>query len=207
MKFISLLVIFMFSLQAYGQNKDNSNKIINADTFDVRFETTKGPFIIRTYRDWAPIGAERFYQLVKSGFYTDIAIFRVQPEYVVQFGINDDSLANQQWDDKPLADEKVLASNLKGTVAYARDGAESRTTQIFINYHDNLTLDTIMFNDLRGFPPFGEVIEGMDVVRQFYPEYGFEPAEYQDPVYHYGNAWLKTNYPELDYIIKAEILP
>lgn len=176
------------------------------DTFQVKFQTTAGSFTIEAYRTWSPEGVDRLYQLVKTDFFTDVAIFRVQPEYVVQFGISDNPQVNNFWEEHPLPDEPVKKSNLKGTLAYAREGAESRTTQLFINYQDNHKLDTISFNGLRGFPPIGKVVEGMDVGQSFYSDYGFGPAEKQDSIYQLGNAYLRRHYPGLDYIRKAEVL-
>jgi len=176
------------------------------DAFRAEFQTTAGSFTVKAIRDWSPAGVDRLYQLVKSDFFTDVAIFRVQPEYVVQFGISDDPDVNDFWERHPLPDEPVKKGNLKGTVAYAREGAKSRTTQLFINYQDNVKLDTVNFNGLRGFPPIGRVVEGMQVVESFYSDYGFEPAEKQDSIYKMGNAYLREHYPGLDYVEEARVL-
>ena len=209
MKRFRLLILFVL-LGVIGMGQDVPDaSILNKrapKTFKVEFQTTAGSFTIQAHRDWSPAGVDRLYQLVKSDFFTDVAIFRVQPEYVVQFGISDDPEANDFWEEHPLPDEPVKKSNLKGTVAYAREGAESRTTQLFINYQDNLKLDTIHFNGLRGFPPIAEVVDGMEVVESFYSDYGFEPAEKQDSIYQLGNAYLREHYPGLDYVERARIL-
>ena len=202
-----LILVLVCSLDAFSQ-KGPSKKLLKEecpDKFLVEFRTTKGQFLVEVDKSWGPLGANRFYHLVKSGFYTDVSVFRVQPEYVVQFGISDKSLLNDAWNDLPIDDEPVKTSNLMGTIAFARDGPVTRTTQLFINLADNIKLDTISFNDLRGFPPVGRVIEGMDVVLSFYGEYGFEPAEKQDEIMAEGNAYLKTNYPNLDYILEARL--
>lgn len=205
MRYIITLLFLVSPFLLMAQSEELLETTAPSD-FKVQFETSKGDFVVEVHREWAPLGADRFYQLVKSGFYTDIAIFRVQPEYVVQFGIQNDTVVNHFWDAHPLKDEPVKMSNVKGTLAYARDGAESRTTQLFINYHDNVKLDTVNFQGLQGFPPFGQVVDGMEVVESFYPEYGFEPAEYQDSVYLYGNKWLDDRYPELDYIYSVRVI-
>lgn len=177
------------------------------DTFRAVFVTTKGEITVQAYRDWSPQGADRLYQLIISGFYDDNCIFRVQPEYVVQFGISDNSGANFFWDKKPIPDEPVKGSNLKGVISYARDGANTRTAQLFINMKDNFKLDTINYNGLRGFPPVARVISGFEVVEAFNGSYGFEPANHQDSVMVRGNAYWEKNFPGMDYILKAQILP
>lgn len=174
-------------------------------TFTAEFETTKGNFTIEVIRDWSPLGADRLYQLLKTGFYNNNGIFRVQPEYVVQFGICDNKEVNAFWDKRPLPDEPVKEKNLKYTLSYARDGANSRTVQLFINKKDNFKLDTVNYNKARGFTPVARIIKGQDVVEKFYGGYGFEPCDYQDSIMQQGNAWLKKKYPEIDYIIKAWI--
>ncbi len=174
--------------------------------FEVLFSTTKGDFKVKAYRDWGPVGVDRFYQLVISGFYHDIAIFRVQPDYVVQFGISTNPELNKAWEFYSIGDEEVLQSNTKGTLSFARGGPETRTTQLFINVNENMKLDTISYSGVNGFPVIAEVIEGMEVIHSFYGEYGFDPAEDQDSIYSIGNLFLKEKYPELDYIIDARLI-
>ena len=209
MKRFKLLILFvLLGVIGLGQDVPDAS-ILNKrapKTFKVEFQTTAGSFTIQAHRDWSPAGVDRLYQLVKSDFFTDVAIFRVQPEYVVQFGISDDPEVNDFWEEHPLPDEPVKKSNTRGTVAYAREGPLSRTTQFFINYQDNHKLDTTNFNGLRGFPPIGKVFAGLEVVESFYSGYGFEPAEKQDSIYKLGNAYLRREYPGLDYIRKAGIL-
>ncbi|MBS3806724.1 MAG: peptidylprolyl isomerase [Bacteroidales bacterium] len=203
--FFTLLFLTLVGL-TQAQPDSSVLSLQATDAFQVEFQTTAGSFTIEAYRNWSPEGADRLYQLVRTDFFTDVAIFRVQPEYVVQFGISDNPQVNGFWEEHPLPDEPVKQSNLKGTVAYAREGADSRTTQLFINYQDNFKLDTINFNGLRGFPPIGRVVDGMEVVESFYSDYGFEPAEKQDSIYQLGNAYLRKKYPGLDYIRKAKIV-
>jgi peptidyl-prolyl cis-trans isomerase A (cyclophilin A) len=174
--------------------------------YKAKFKTTKGEFILEVNREWSPAGADRLYQLLMTGFYNQNSLFRVQKEYVVQFGIGDRKEVNYFWDKRPVPDEEVKASNLKGTVSYARDGLSSRTTQLFINLKDNYKLDTVNYNGLKGFPPVGRIIAGFEVIESLYGQYGFEPANHQDSVMVNGNAYLKKKFPELDYIIEANLI-
>lgn len=175
------------------------------DTFQAVFVTTKGEFTIEAYRNWSPQGVDRLYQLITSGFYTYNCIFRVQPEYVVQFGISHNPEANHFWEKRPVADEPNRFSNLKGVISYARDGVNTRTSQLFINMKDNYKLDTVNFNGLRGFPPIARIIDGFEVVEAFNSKYGFEPANHQDSVMVQGNAYWEKKFPGLDYIFEARI--
>ncbi len=205
--FILFLLITGWFLTANCQ--DISKTVLKQtapDTFQVEFTTTKGNFIVEAYRNWSPEGVDRFYQLITTDFFDSVAIFRVQPDYVVQFGISPFPDVNDFWDRHPLEDEPVKVSNKKGRIAYAREGHLSRTTQLFINYQDNSKLDTIMFNGLRGFPPFAVVVSGFEVIESFYSEYGFEPANKQDSIYKLGNAYLEKNYPGLDYILESKLI-
>jgi len=174
-------------------------------TFQAVFVTTKGEFTIEAYREWSPAGVDRLFQLIKSGFYTNNCLFRVQPEYVVQFGISNDSAANAFWDKNPIPDEPVVGHNLRGVVSYARDGKETRTAQIFINKKDNFKLDTINYNGLRGFPPVARIISGFDVVEEFNAQYGFEPANHQDSVMVQGNRYWERKFPGMDYILEVRL--
>jgi len=205
---IILAGLILSGFQAYSQDFPRK-KLLKQQApqeFVVSFSTTKGDFKIKAYRDWAPKAVDRFYQLVISGFYQDIAVFRVQPEYVVQFGISTYPELNKAWEYYSLADEDVLHSNSKGTVSFARGGPETRTTQLFVNVRDNAKLDTLSYSGVKGFPPIAEVIEGMEVVHKFYGAYGFGPAEDQDSIYSIGNSFLKRKYPELDYINNARLV-
>lgn len=203
-----VLILLLTSTMLHSQDfpKKKLLKRKAPETFKVKFTTTKGDFVVEAHRDWAPLGVDRLYQLVVSGFYTDIAVFRVQPEYVVQFGIAGNPELNKAWEFYTLEDEPVGTSNLKGTVAFARGGPNTRTTQLFVNVADNFKLDTIAFNGLTGFPPIAKVIEGMEVVHNFHSGYGRAPVEDQGAMYEKGEAYLKEVYPELDYILKAEVV-
>lgn len=175
--------------------------------FKARFETTKGNFDIEAKREWSPAGVDRLYQLIKRGFYTDIAIFRVVPDFVAQFGISSDSTSNDAWRTIKVNDEPVVKTNTKGTIAFARGGPQTRTTQIFINLKSNSPrLDNLMSAGIKGFPVVAEIISGMDVVENFYDEYGNALGRKQDSIRMFGNTYLRQNYPEVDYIVKAYIL-
>jgi peptidyl-prolyl cis-trans isomerase A (cyclophilin A) len=163
----------------------------------VHLETSKGPIVIEVHPEWAPRGAKRFRELVEIGFYDECRFFRVVEGFVAQIGMNGDPDLNAQWSKKKLRDDPVIQSNKPGFVTFATSGTDSRTTQFFINIGNNSTLDR------RGFAPFGKVIEGMDVAESLFSRYGEEPK--QDRIERKGNAYLKSEFPKLDYIVKATI--
>lgn len=175
------------------------------DTFQARFETTEGDFVIEVYKGWAPNGADRFYNLVRNGFYDGVAFFRVIEGFMVQFGIHGDPLVSANWRTAQIPDDSVAQSNTRGTVSFAMTNQpNSRTSQIFINYGDNVNLDEY------GFAPFGRVVEGMDVVDNLYSGYGEGAPQGSGPdqlrFMDEGNAYLEENFPELDYIERATII-
>jgi peptidyl-prolyl cis-trans isomerase A (cyclophilin A) len=171
--------------------------------YKVKFETTKGNFTVEVHRDWAPKGADRFYELVKSGFYNDVRFFRVISGFMAQFGINGNPQTMAQWREKPIQDDPVKASNKRGMLTFAMAGPNTRTTQVFINFADNTRLDGM------GFAPVGQVISGMDVVDKLYAGYGEGAPRGQGPeqgrLQTEGNAYLQKSFPKLDYIKKATI--
>ena len=175
------------------------------DVYRVRFETNKGDVVIQVTRAWAPLGADRFYTLVKSGFYDGARFFRVLPGFVVHFGIPADPAVTRKWRDTNLKDDPVKQSNTRGTISFATDGPDTRTTQVFINLGDNARLDQ------RGFAPFGAVVSGMDVVDQFYSEYGEGEPRGKGPaqprIEAEGNTYLDRDFPKLDYIKRATVQP
>lgn len=168
------------------------------DRFDVKFETTCGEFVVRVNRDWAPRGADRFHELVGKGFYDESGFFRVVPGFVVQFGLHADPKAQLPWSEATITDDPVLKSNKRGFITFATAGPDTRTTQVFINFKDNARLDRL------GFAPFGEVIEGMDVVDKISSAHQQEPD--QDRIKSEGNEYLKAAFPKLDFIKKASII-
>ena len=186
---------------------DLSNPLMNPaafnetapDVFRARFETSKGDFVIGVHRDWAPLGGDRFYTLVKNGYYDDVRFFRVIAGFVVQFGMHGDPFVNQAWRNHPIPDDPVTQSNLRGFVTFAKtSAANSRTTQVFINFVDNFNLDGL------GFAPFGQVEEGIDVVDQLFSGYGESPM--QRNIAARGNPYLTESFPNLDYVEQASVI-
>lgn len=172
--------------------------------FRARFETSKGDFTIEVVRDWSPKGADRFYELVKGGFYDDNRFFRVLPGFVVQFGLKGDPATDMKWRDSRIDDDPPLQSNTPASVVFATSGPNSRTTQVFINLGRNDQLDP------QGFTPFGRVVEGMSVVAELYAGYGegFPNGNGPDQnrIVREGNAYLNRDFPRLDFIKKASVL-
>jgi peptidyl-prolyl cis-trans isomerase A (cyclophilin A) len=173
------------------------------DVYKAKFDTTKGTFVIEVHRAWAPNGADRFYNLVKNGFYNDARFFRVIDGFMVQFGISGNPDLSSVWRDARIPDDPVNQSNTRGMVSFATAGPDTRTTQVFINYGDNAGLDG------QGFAPFGQVVSGMDVVDSFFKGYGEGAPRGRGPdqgrVQMEGNAYLMTKFPKLDYVKKATI--
>ena len=155
-----------------------------ADTYQVKFETTAGDFVVEVHPDWAPKGAERFREMVKEGLLDDCKFFRVIKDFMVQFGINGDPAVSKVWKTKTIKDDPVKKSNKRGYITFATSGADSRTTQVFINYKDNRRLDDM------GFAPFGQVISGMDVVDKLNDQYGGTPSDSQPQIQSQGNKFL-----------------
>ncbi len=173
--------------------------------FRARFETNKGTFIVEAHRDWAPHGADRFYNLMRMGFYDEQRFFRVRAGFIAQFGLPGDPAITAKWIDRTIPDDPVRQSNIRGFVAYAMTGPNTRATQVFINYADNSRLDA------EGFAPFGRVIQGMAVVDQLYADYdeaagGGMRGGKQGAIISGGNAHLMREFPNLDYIKRAMIV-
>jgi peptidyl-prolyl cis-trans isomerase A (cyclophilin A) len=174
-------------------------------TFKAKFETTKGAFTVEVTRDSAPNGADRFYNLVKSGYFKDIAFFRVIPGFMGQFGIHGDPKVAAVWREARITDDPVKVGNARGAITFAMAGPNTRTTQFFINLADNPRLDSM------GFPSFGKVVAGMDVVDKINGEYGEGAPRGTGPnqmrIQSEGNAYLKAEFPRLDYIQSATLVP
>jgi len=186
--------------EAAGSAKDERAP----DAYKVRFDTSKGEFVVAVTRSWAPLGADRFYTLVKSGFFDGARFFRVIPGFVVQFGIAGDPAINSKWRDANLQDDPVTESNKRGTITYAAENnPNTRSTQVFINLVDNARLDAMRF------APFGAVTQGLDVVQQFYSEYGegapMGAGPDQARAAAEGNRYFERGFPKLDFIKKAAI--
>ena len=169
------------------------------DVFKVKFETSKGDIILEVKRELSPLGVDRFFNLVRFGFYDEARFFRVMSGFMAQFGINADPNISKKWINAGIKDEPVKASNTVGMMSFAKRGSpNSRTTQLFINFGNNSSLDR------QGFSPFAEVIEGMDVVNAIHAGYGQTPR--QDRIQNEGNAYLQKEFPKVDYIKQATVL-
>jgi peptidyl-prolyl cis-trans isomerase A (cyclophilin A) len=170
--------------------------------FRARFETTKGTFVLEVHRDWGPLGADRVFNLVKIGYFSDAAFFRAIKDFVVQFGINGNPEINRIWSEQSIADDPLGQSNRRGTVSFATSGPDSRTSQLFINLKDNSDLD-------GDFVPVARVVEGMDVVDSLNTSYGDLYPIGEGPRTRLlglrGNEYLRLQFPEMDYIVKAEL--
>jgi peptidyl-prolyl cis-trans isomerase A (cyclophilin A) len=200
-----LLVLGTLSTDAFAKGGD-SNPLLDPssftatapDEFRVVFETSEGSFTIEVHREQSPLGADRFFNLVESGFFDGARFFRVVPNFVVQFGLHAVPEVSQAWRAASIKDDPVKASNTKGTITFATAGPNTRTTQLFINLRDNERLDGM------GFSPFGSVVEGMDVVEKLYSGYGEGAPRGRGPnqrqIVMEGNPYLERDFPELDYI-------
>src|SRR5437762_5409987 len=173
------------------------------DSFRARFSTTRGDFVIAVHRAWAPLGADRFYNLVRSGYYDGVRFFRVIPGFMAQFGLHADTAVTSAWAGRAIPDDPMRRSNQRGMVTFATAGPGTRTTQVFINYRDNSRLDGM------GFAPFGEVVEGMGVVDSLYGGYGEGAPNGRGPdqmrIDIEGGEYLARQFPKLDKIKKATV--
>jgi len=174
-------------------------------TYRARFETSAGGFTVEVHRDWAPLGADRFYNLVKHGFYDDTRVYRVVSGFMAQFGISGDPVLNAVWQREAIVDDTVKQSNTRGRITFATAGRHTRTTELFINYGDNSFLDD------QWFAPFGEVVEGMEGVDAFHAGYGetvpMGTGPYAAMAMARGNEYLDADFPELTRIVRVEIVP
>jgi peptidyl-prolyl cis-trans isomerase A (cyclophilin A) len=170
------------------------------DAFQVKFTTARGDFTVAVTRAWAPLGADRFYNLVKHGFYNNASFFRVVPNFVVQFGISPYPSVTTAWKKTEIQDDPVLQSNKKGYLTFATAGPNTRTTQVFISLKDNAGLDR------QGFAPFGQVTDGMHVVEMFYDQYGDSAGPDQEQLEKLGKPYLDKGWPKLDSIKTATLV-
>jgi peptidyl-prolyl cis-trans isomerase A (cyclophilin A) len=171
------------------------------DLFKVKFDTSKGPVMIEVHREWAPRGADRFYNLVRNGFFSNVRFFRVIPNFMAQFGISGDPAVNAAWQKTRLLDDPPnMQHNVRGMLTYGTTGQpNSRGTQLFINYKDNSYLDA------QGFVPIGMVTEGMEAMDMLYADYGAAPQNQQGRIVAEGNKFLVASFPKLDYIKTATV--
>jgi peptidyl-prolyl cis-trans isomerase A (cyclophilin A) len=179
-------------------------KQVPPDSFDVRFETTKGDVVVRIHREWAPMGVFRFYNLARNGFYDGARFYRVLPGFVAQFGASGRPQIDQVWHGQPMPDDPRRVSNRAGTLSYAMAGPDSRTTQLFFNYGENVVLDE------QNFAPIGRVIEGMGALYLLHSDYGETQPQGSGPYFgcilSHGNAYLSARYRRLDYIERAIVV-
>ena len=204
---LTLALLATLATPALAQSPNLSNPAALTEqapaTYKVKFDTTKGAFVVQVTRDWAPIGADRFYNLVKNGFYDNVRFFRVISGFMVQFGISGDPSIMAKWREASIKDDPVTQSNKHGYITFATAGPNTRTSQVFINFNDNTQLDQM------GFAPFGRVISGMDVVDKLNAEYGEGAPRGRGPdqgrMQQEGNAYLAKDFPRLDYVKKATI--
>jgi peptidyl-prolyl cis-trans isomerase A (cyclophilin A) len=175
------------------------------DVFRVRFETTRGPVVIEAHRAWAPLGADRFYQLAQLGFYDGTRFFRVVDGFMAQWGVSGDTAVARAWRDRRIADDPVTRGNRRARVTFATAGPNTRTTQLFVNYRDNAFLDG------QGFAPFGEVVEGMEVLDNLWRSYGDAPPRGRGPdqgrIEAEGEAYLAREFPRLERVLRARVEP
>jgi peptidyl-prolyl cis-trans isomerase A (cyclophilin A) len=200
-------LLLLIALPASAQSlADPSTATLSApDIYKVRFETTSGDFTLKVNRDWAPAGADRFYNLIELGFYDDTAFYRVLRNFIVQFGLHARPDISYRWKSAMIQDDAVWKSNRRRWVSFAKSGPNTRTTQIFINYANNRKLDD------QGFAPFGRVVTGMKVVDALYNDYGEGRPRGMGPdqsrIMVEGSKYLRDNYPRLDWVERAYILP
>jgi len=207
---ILALCILAIGLAGCGGTKPPSESALSIEpvpaSYRVQFLTRKGPFTVQVTKAWAPEGAERFYRLVRLRFYDEARFFRVLRDFVVQFGINGDPTVEARWRSMTIQDDPAGQSNTRGRITFATSGPNTRTTQVFVNLADNSTQ-----LDKRGFVPFGEVVEGMEVLDRLYNAYGDSPPKGigpdQEKIETQGNAYLEASFPRLDYIKTARVLP
>jgi peptidyl-prolyl cis-trans isomerase A (cyclophilin A) len=211
LKSVMLFCLWVLPLQAQVPNRllnpdDPEMNRRAPELFDVRMETSKGLIVIEVHRDWAPLGADRFYNLVRAGYYDQVRVHRIRKDTWAQFGINGDPKISNAWRTRTLPDDPPRESNQRGTIAYAFAVPNGRTTQVFINLRDNSAT-----HDKEPFVPFGRIIEGLAVADALNAEYGETAGGgirggKQGPLFESGNAWLNQNFPRLDFIKRATIV-
>jgi peptidyl-prolyl cis-trans isomerase A (cyclophilin A) len=204
-RILAFLLLIVSTAPAFCQGLTNPAALKDQapPVYRVDFDTSKGSFVVEVHRDWAPIGADRFYNLVKNGFYDNTRFFRVIEGFMVQFGVNGDPKVSSVWREARLKDDPPRISNKRSFITFATAGPNTRTTQVFISYGDNSNLDS------QGFTPFGQVVSGMKVVDSLYSGYGEGAPQGRGPeqsrLQAEGNAYLASKFGNLDYIKKATI--
>ena len=203
----ALVLLLLAATQDKSALLDPKSPAVNLTApteFKVKLETSKGDLVVKVVREWAPKGADRFYSLVKNGYYDDCRFYRVLPKYVAQTGIHGDPKISMKWHEAPIDDDPVKQKNLRGRVSFAKAGPNSRTTNLFINLRDSTSLDS------QGFAPIGEIVEGLDVADQLHSGYGDGAPKGRGPsqkkIYEEGNAWLQKEFKDLDFIKTAKVV-
>jgi peptidyl-prolyl cis-trans isomerase A (cyclophilin A) len=206
MTLASALAVSALAVPALAQSKLSNPAALREQAppvYKAKFDTSKGAFVVEVHRDWAPNGADRFYNLVKNGFYDNVRFFRVISGFMVQFGISGDPKLSAPWREARIPDDPVKQSNKRGMITYAMAGPNTRTSQVFINFADNANLDN------SGFAPFGRIVSGMDVVDKLNAEYGEGAPRGRGPeqgrIQMEGNAYLTKEFSRMDYVKKATI--
>jgi peptidyl-prolyl cis-trans isomerase A (cyclophilin A) len=207
-----LSAVALISAQTAAPKPAAANKLLTPasltakapETYKVKFDTSKGVFVVEVHREWAPLGADRFYNLVRNGFYNNVRFFRVLTGFMAQFGMNGTPAVQKVWGApaQNLKDDPVKQSNKRGYITFANAGPNSRSTQVFVNMVDNTFLDP----EAMHFAPFGQVVEGMDVVDMLYTGYGRQNVPDQGRITNEGNAYLTKEYPKLDFVKTATIV-
>ena len=207
-----LAAVALVSAQTVAPKPAAANKLLTPasltakapETYKAKFDTSKGVFVVEVHRDWAPLGADRFYNLVRNGFYNNVRFFRVLTGFMAQFGMSGTPAVQKVWGApaQNLKDDPVKQSNKRGYITFANAGPSSRSTQVFINMVDNTFLDP----EAMHFAPFGQVVEGMDVVDMLYTGYGRQNVPDQSRITNEGNVYLTKEYPKLDFVKTATIV-
>jgi len=217
MRLTTVLILLLASFDSHGpgtvlaqdkspllEPKSAATTLTAPAEFKVKLDTSKGAILLKVVREWAPKGADRFYSLVKNGFYDECRFYRVLPKFVAQFGIHGNPKISGAWREAPIDDDPVKQKNARGRLTFAKGGPNSRTTNLFINLRDATSLDA------SGFAPIGEVVEGMEIADQLYSGYGDGAPKGRGPsqkkIYEEGNAWLQKEFKDLDFIKTATIV-
>jgi cyclophilin family peptidyl-prolyl cis-trans isomerase len=175
------------------------------DSFVAEVVTSEGTFDVALHRAWSPFGVDRMYHLLGNDFYAGARFYRVVSGFVAQWGFSGDPALDSIWEERPIADEPVVESNVRGAVSFARGGPETRSYTLFVNLVDNQRLDEIPAGGVVGYPPVGRVVRGLDVIDGFYPGYTDDPPQ-QDSIAQLGNEYLRRRYPQLDSIVTTRIV-
>lgn len=205
MRFIAAVVLIL--IQGKNPLLDPKSPAVNLTApaeFKVKFETTKGAIVLKITREWAPRGADRFFNLVKNGFYDECRFYRVLPKFVAQFGIHGSPEISGKWREAPIDDDPVKQKNTRGRITFAKSGPNTRTTNLFINLRDSTSLDS------QGFAPIGEVVEGLEIADQLHSGYGDGAPKGRGPsqrrIYQEGNGWLQKDFKDLDVLKTARLV-